>query len=511
MQYLSASNQRPLMPTELDDERVAHQAARLQVLLESHEQLVREYIVDKADEDFAQVVGEPDTSSNPLADIARQLSTPGLYGKRPEVLHRDADAVEGLVGVDGLMEHAGYFTRGPWVQYLTLGLGDMLARWHVVEGRLAMRLVYPDAVYMAANQADPSTPVELWELCTREVREFGSIYVWDVYKLGDVPSYRVHAATGKRGREALGDDLSNLVLPGGALEGDDYPWRGEDGRAELPWSRWQSADTGTLWNWRNKRGAHRGTLNAAVYATYAGHCALHATGSHVMVAGLTGGLSHVRSSDARAGATPTAMLTPGALSFYEIDGVAQPFVHEVGPGVNLASVEAFHANYEMRQAVRWGLNPSDLSRTSSNPASAAALMVSNRGKREFSDQVTPVFGRQDSRSCRVAAIVARAGGLGRYAESGYVWKYHRIPHTAQEEQATRDRLDWEVARGMRSRISVYRETNPGVTREAAVAALVRVQRDEAELEAAIAAAGLNTADTVGTDTRDTTDASMPAL
>ena len=143
----------------------------------------------------------------------------------------------------------------------------------------------------------------------------------------------------------------------------------------------------------------------------------------------------------------------------------------------------------MKQAVRWGLNPTDLSRGSSDPSSAAALMVSNEGKREFSAQVAPVFRAADQQSVRVAAIVARQAGLGTYPERGWVVEYVPIPLSATERQAVRDDLDWQAEHAMVGPIERYRRLHPTASTDDAVAALVRAAAEQRQVDEAMAAAG----------------------
>lgn len=180
------------------------------------------------------------------------------------------------------------------------------------------------------------------------------------------------------------------------------------------------------------------------------------------------------------------LITPGAMEHFNIKDGQTPFVHEVGPGANLDMVREFADHYEMKQATRWGLNPSDLARTASNPTSAAALMVGNQGKREFSAQVTAIFRRKDLQSIEHAAIVIRAAGGPIYPERGYSAQYFQIPKTPAEQKEQRDQLTWEKDEGQMSEIDLYRRLHPGTTEADAMAGLVKIAVDNARLEAMIA-------------------------
>ena len=107
-------------------------------------------------------------------------------------------------------------------------------------------------------------------------------------------------------------------------------------------------------------------------------------------------------------------------------------------------------------------------------------MVSNEGKREFAAQVESVFRASDLAGVEAAAIVARVGGLGSFPEQGYSIEYQKIPRSPVEEKERREDLTWQQDQGMMSKIDVYRELNPGTTREDAIEALRKVQTDNAE-------------------------------
>ena len=83
-------------------------------MTELHE--IADWLAEHIDGDRLEVWGPPDTSVNPLADLGRQLTTPGLYGVRPKVLHSDAMA-QALVGPDGFLDEAGLWTKLQQVQY----------------------------------------------------------------------------------------------------------------------------------------------------------------------------------------------------------------------------------------------------------------------------------------------------------------------------------------------------------------------------------------------------------
>lgn len=481
---------RPRMPTDADEHRSKHQWVRLSILRDEHDDTLSEFMEQSVDGERLQTWGIPDISANPLADSSRQLTTPGLYGRRPKVLHSKPSNA-GLIGPGGWLDRAGYWTRMQSTQYLTVGMGDWLLHMGVMRGELVVRSISPHDIWLRCPNEAPDRPVELWELMLREHVATGEwIYTYDAYDLGDPStgrpaSYRIVRANADG--DGKYEDLSNVFLerPDGShgpVEGPAYPWRrSSDDQPRFPFTRYRSIDSGECWNAHEKRGAHRGTLNAGVFATYAGHCARDATGSMVMIAGLEPVSVDVHSepsSSLRTTATRnirSVRNTPGMLLYHELQDGVQPFIKEIGPGVNLEMVAKFAAGYEMRQQVRAGLSASDAAKKSANPTSGSALHISNKQKREFSDKVEPLFRASDLDAIELAAIVLRAAGLDTFDEDGYSVVYAEIPRSPQEEKERRDGLQWQVDQGLMSEAQRYQELNPGATLEDAVTALAEVE------------------------------------
>lgn len=468
---------RPSMPTSWDEERSRAQADRLRIAQGQWDTILDDWVADHVDPGVkAAAWGKVDTSVNVLADLNRQLVTPGLYGRRPVVRHRSED-VEGLVGPEGLLEACGWYTRGQRLQYLTMCVGDMFARFSHRTGRLVYRFAYAHNVYLRTAHDDASRVLELRELGVFDV-DGKPAYAWEVFRPED-EAYEIRLAEGGE----LGEDVTRAVR-GQEMRGDAYPWRTEDGAPSLPYVHYQDADTGEAWNNALKMALTRGTMNAAMYATYAGQCARHATGSFVIVHGLDMPGSPAQGGNTAAQPAQQMALTPGAIAYHAARDGQAVGVHEVGPGVHLPDVAAFAQSYEAGQAVRMGLPASELTRQSANPSSAAALSISNEGRRDMAAQVEPMFRRCDLQALGVAAMIARLGDLGTYPETGYTIAYRQIPRTPTEQRERREELTWQLERGLVSEVDVYVELNPGATREDAIRALRQVAEDRAAVRLA---------------------------
>lgn len=479
---------RPSMPTAEDQARSSLTGDMHAVLDDNWDDILGDWLIDSIGEERAATWGPVDTSINDLGDLCRQLSTPGLYGRRPIYRHADPLAAM-LTAEDGQLDKAGVPGKLQHVQYMALGLGDYLVRPHVDEALdLSARLVSPHNVYIEADQNDPSRPLVLWELRQRHLTTTKDwIYAWDCYSIRpDGPHYQVIAASGTNGGISAGDDLSNLFLatkenPSGDWSGERYPWRDDDALV-LPFAIYRCMDAARTWNHTARRGAYRGGLNSALLSTYANQAARDASGTAVIAWGLTplaGNVQHTASPEQ----TKTVILKPGAILYHQTDGGVQPGIQQVGPGANLDSLSAYCQGYSTRIMTRFGLSPSDVTRQSANPSSAAALMVSDRGRRDYSRQVEPLFRRSDLDLLRIIAVMYRGRGVP-LPTTGYTIEYIPIPDSPAEQKERREQLTWESDQGILSPIDLFLRSHPGTTRDQAVAAIVQARLDRLELNEA---------------------------
>ena len=503
------------MPSTEDAERTELLINRESLLDDDAQDVGRKYLIAKAGEDKAAIIGAMDTSCSPLSSICRQLTTPGLYGRQPRITHRDP-AVALLTEQIAL---AGWLTKMPRVQYLAVGLGEYLLRLDVPRelGHLTVRTVSPVDVFVECDPDQPDVPIRLWERRVRRDPSKKWAWFWDCYDIGQrgpraadgtpgewvrPPSYCVVRRT-PQGDEDFSAFFLNSA-PGGfvGVEGDNaYPFCSDEIAPFLPWAVYRCVDTGRMWNHNEKRGLTLGTLNAMTYATYAGHSALGATGRTVIGIGVDFGASVQEApKDQQATSKPrTIQLMPGTfLSVAPMPNVNNPQLVEVGPGADLGVLQSFAHGYELEQAVRAGLNPSDATRTGANPTSGSALAISDKGRREYADQVRPHFQRVDAEVIRKIAWLMRITGLGAPPTDGYTIEYHTIPDSPDEQRARREARDAAIARGELSQVDAYMTDHPGLTREQAENELVAVALDTKRLAKRITAesvaAGLESTD-----------------
>lgn len=513
---------RPKMPTDADQHRSEMTAARYLILTEQHDEVVDDWRKAHLGEEVNAAWGPSDLSSNPIAESCHQLSTPGLYGGQPTIRNSRGGA-DALIGDDGELRRCGYWTRMQWVQFLTLGMGDEVVLFDVAlhdvvddagapskTAELVHRLAHPFDVWTEPDEDRPDRVTGLAVLRLQYdpvVRKH--IYVWRRYLLPTATREASFAIVEAHPGGGFGDDLSDRLLlrPDGTygpLIGEAYPYRWPDGplrgQAFIPAVVYRSADTGQSWNYLLKRGAHHGTLNSALYYSFAGHTARSASGSMVLlVGGSIKGAQTVRQPDSDPPRAPQSLaVLPGSIvEVHPHDPQTPVQVHEIGPGGNLEAVTNWARDYSLQQLVRAGLNPADISRQHANPTSGAALAISNAEKRQAMAQVEETFRRVDLEAIAKAAAMLRLFGGERYATlpvDGYTITYASIPESPSEAQERRDDIDWRVEHGHLSEVDAFCLRNPGASREDAIDAITRARVDRAMLDAAyregLAAAGL---------------------
>ncbi len=480
---------RPSMPTIADQTRAVMLGDRFDIMNELFDDVLEEWMEEHVDVERLTAWGPPDTSVNPLADICRQFTVPGLYGRRPSVMHQDPAAME-LVGPGGLLDKAGLFTKLQQVQYFSCGLGDYLVRIDAIKdlGRLSYRLVAPHNVYAVSDDNLPDVAIELWELRLRFWKDRDEwVWTWDQFRISDdsiggEPSFRSVRATSDPVGDP-GEDLSEVFL-GGTFEGDDYPFRDSENKPFIPYSWYRSQDAGLLWNSNAKRGATRGALNSALNWTYAGHAARDASGQTIFAVGVEEPAVTTRrkgrDNEQSNNAVRTLMLTPGALVVLRpsSDGNGQVTFFQAGPGANLPEVAEYASLYEQKQAVRSGVNPSDIIRMGGSPMSGAAMFISTKGRRENARQVEPLFRQSDLATISMSASLANGQGIASgLPEGGYTITYAEIPESPAEQKERRDDIQWQTDNRYLSPITAYQQLHPGASREDALAAMVQAELD----------------------------------
>jgi hypothetical protein len=478
---------RPEFPRQADRLRIESQSKRLAMLLDLPEldDYVKDWLNVYIDETRQSQWGPPDTSVVVIADISRQLTTPGCYGAAPEISHADP---AGQVLVDAVA------ATNTWqllqmALYCSFGIGSYVTHhaWDSKRERLITRLVRPTDVWAEVDPSDPTIPVAMYEL-----RTHGGDWIWLVSSVKDPehPFKRVYRHDAD-GPDCLGADITQDVY-GRRYDDDQYPLRDAEKRPVLDYCVRRPRETGDLWAADYMRGAFRGSLHSMVLSTQSLYAARDASASSVILIGVQPVKSRtVQTPDG--GHIDRIDIVPGQMLFLQPTkgSEQQPLVVPVGPGMALDSIQRMAMAYEQSQLARFGVARDDVTRSSQNPTSGAALSLSNAEKRAAMKLVQPVLRRADETMLKTMSAVLRSAGT-ETPDTGYSIVYAEIPPGADELRAQSEQLDARLRRGTMSRVDVYMQDHPGVTREHAISELKRIRREEAEIEAAATITDPNT-------------------
>ena len=463
---------------EAEQRRVLAQGMRYAVAMEDARELLQEHMRDYLSPEILAVWGEPDRARNALASVCHALSTPGHYGRAPQVVAADPAVASALND-----EMRGIWARQQHVEYLAYACGSVATLLTVLESdddgdRELIQTIAPAHQCWAVAGRDPVRPLLFRVLrIVRFVNAYGvegDGYAWYEWDIRDpaAPVYRVVEAL--RDGE-LGLDLTAQVEPD--LVGQPYPNVRPDGRPYMPWSIHRSYDTGDLWNGQRGGSAARGTLNAMMLWSATTTTALRATGKMTVLVDCAAPVS-VRRRDPVTGVEySTIDAQPGSIISVVSPEGKQGSVVEVGEVETLPALAAYAKQYSAELAQDLGVTPSDAARVGANPMSGAALAITNETKRMEQRRRGELARQADIHTLRVACwlLGLEPAGLGVL--------YDEIELSPVEQKADLESDQAEIAMGIASRVDVLMRRRPGLSRKQAIAELRRIAAEEREINA----------------------------
>lgn len=421
------------------------------------------------------IIGPRSLAKNPFRRLCAELAC--LYTSPPVVGHRDGD-VPGLLGEQGLLSQMGLWPLMGRLQMQLIGLREMGLRldWSPSLARPVARLVTPDTITAEAHSDDPGTPVEVRELRWRTIDGRGR-WAWDILSIRDpaAPFFRV-IEHGEGGLDLTGS------LFGQSFDGALYPYRWTEGARAghpyLPFELYHASHPGALFEPDEGIEVVDGTLDVAAGWTYLQHVLFRAAFPQRWVLGArVAGAAPVHSAAGPRVEIPT---DPSSLIHLEVEqGVTSPDVGQWGPGADPEVVARTVEKLEAAVAAFDGIDNSHVLRSSSNPWSAAALQISNEGKRAAQRRYGSLMQAADLRVVeKVAALwnLSAEGGAA-VPESGYRIKYAVLPLSREEAEERRKNSAELIAQGRMSTVDAYLSENPGLTRAEAEAELARISEE----------------------------------
>lgn len=469
--------------------RVTDGSKRYEILSERPDDILDQHMVEQVGEERKERLVQSDPARNPAATVCRAMSTPGSYGRAPDLVAEGAEVAAALMTpLWTLKQHA---------QFLAYGMGSVLVHTDCPEGhdQVVWQVIPHHHVWAIGHRADPRTPVTLYRLRIYRLEVPGEPepqdhYCWDVYDVSN-PEEPAHYVVMAGNDGEIGLDVTEQVLEVGGpddLVGEGYPYRYSDGTPFLPFVIHRARDDGTMFAAAQGRGFFVGTLQVMALETLAFHTANHASGNITFVFG--GKPKGVSVKNRREDGVLVINAEPGDIIYHdkdqEYDG--QPLVQQIGPGGNLEALAAYSDRYASNVAADMGLTPTDAIRVGANPMSGVAISLTNANKKMEQRRQRPLCERADHQQIRQAVALARRSDLsvrvggqlvpvGELAETGYGIVYHEIPEDPTERRTRLEEERHEIEHGLVSPVDLYVKRHPGISRDQAIVALASIRRD----------------------------------
>lgn len=452
--------------------RVDHTRLRRRLLYSEHEADLVQRVRKNIGSVRRAAWGHVDLTANPY--LTMWTNAAALYDEAPDV--NAPDAAEMLDQVADV----GFWAQQQRVQRDTLALREMLVRVDVDEdGDISFRPVFPDMVTLRAHPRRPSVPIGVVEHIYDETLDAWLRHDIDVREPAR-PVYVVHDSDGK--------DVTGDVL-GETYTGKDYPYRRADGTPIVPYGLYHAAETGCLFDPFTYREIVEGSLNIGVLLTFYGHLVRNAAWAQRYAVNLepigmeaTGELGE-RSRRRQIVTDPATLLLLKRIND-ATEGQVGQWSAPGDPEAVLRSISM----YERRIQLIAGFTPPEVTRQEADIRSGYSLAVDREALRERQRVFLPQFRRGDRQVLSIAAaLLNRVRGTS-YPEDGAAYRvvYQGLPESPAEQ---RNRLESVTKRrdaGLIGPVTALRELRPELSHEEALAELVKVSTEKAELDAAVA-------------------------
>lgn len=337
---------------------------------------------------------------------------------------------------------------------------------------IELRLVTADHIETESSPGVPALPRLVREARLRTIgRE--SRWCWDVFDLrGDPPSYRVVTADSRAldvTAEVLGDETAS----------GPYPWV-DAGEPYLPWVVYHAIDNGRMWSAGRWHELVQGTLAIALLWTFWMHAVKEASWDQKYAIDLV--LQGLQSKGTGTAQRSKVTVDPTALLMFR-SREGRGTVGSIGASLDpLAMAQAIIA-YQQVVAMHLGVSVSDVTTTAS-PQSGIAISLSRDGLRKMQRRMFPQFRRGDQALLDIVAKVQAnfaPPSMPRLPVGGWSVAHRALPLSREELDAALDRNLKLIEAGVRSRVDLLMEIEPGIYREAALEKLKQVRAEEAAL------------------------------
>lgn len=462
----------PVPPDPVTLQRWELTRLRRRLLDGAWDQDLRHHLSKHLDPQKQGAWGKPTRALNLYRSVIGQLAV--LYLSEPDITH---DAIDDAA--NDYLDTLPIWSQHVKLQRYVLGLGEAAVRvgWHpgnhAGDAGLQLRVVAPDRLWIMDDPKAPGEPVVVREAVRRKdpIGDEWRWY-WDVYDISDptMPYFAIVTADENR------DDVTAVF---GATRA--WQWFDETGKPYLPWVLYHAEEHGELWCANVWDELCEGTLDLGMLATHFLHAVKDA--SWVQKYALNAKLRGLSRKGGGKDERSAISTDPASILLFDTDGEAGSlgaFPQAIDP---MNVIDALKA-YTSMVAANVGLSASDLEKA--DRESGVAIQIRRDAVRRYQQRYTTVFQRADQKLLRTIARVSNGfsgPGVPALPTDGYVIHYPSLPLTREEMQSRFEIREQEYQLGLVSRVDMLMEREPGLTREKARERLLRVQLEEAALQA----------------------------
>jgi hypothetical protein len=366
-----------------------------------------------------------------------------------------------------------------------LGMSECFVRpsWKR-SGGMMYRIVTPDTVSASSSPDEPDLPDYVVEARARVV-EKERVWTWDIVDLRDPlnPRFEIQLAEEFHGAHQ-GAALTEMFIPGGLPSGYPDQWIDSDNVPVNPYVLYHKATTGMLFDPFENLEIVDGTLTIASLWSFWLHCVRDASWPQRWAMNVIVGGMEVDTNNGVQGLSKQVTTDPASLTMlYEGPGQLAPSVGQWSPGSDPSTLGDAIAKFEARLGVHFNIGADDFHRSGS-AESGYAISMKRAAVREAQKSFVPEFARADAELMRVTSVILNNETSAGVPESGYSLTYPGLPTSPQETKETLEEHDMKLGRGLESPVDAYMDLNPGLTRDQAMADLVRVTEENRQLAAA---------------------------
>lgn len=460
-----------IMPKDIHDaRRWNHNRLRRRLLEGDWEDDLRNYIANFIDPRRQESWGVPSQAVNIFKSVVQQISV--LYDQTPVVRNPHFNDIS-----ENYFKGLNIFSKHQKHEQNVKALRESLIRIEYMpknklsEGGINLRLVTPDYVVIGCMPEAPGVPCSIMEARNRrDPISKKEHWYWDIWDISDPNNPYFKIIT----NEDKPVDVTKIFAP----DMVEYPYKDSNGNPFLPWVLYHARNTGCCWDTHEWSELVYATLDIGLLHTFWKHIVREASwqqkyGLDVDLSGMDKVGQIEDTSRDRIAVDPASILLfssqnekNGSLGSFSISGDPEKIINAI-------------QQYQRIISETIGLGDIDSQKTS--PQSGIALMIRRDSIRDLQKKFTPEFRKADTELLEKVAKINNLFEETQLPTTGYQIEYISLPLSHDERTANLDRITRLVELGVASKVDIYLEMHPGVTRQEAIIRLQEIRTENLNL------------------------------